>query len=272
MNKKLILILIFIFLLAPIWFMITGSLQDIYGVMKMPPKLFPNNITFANYTRMLDWPIATWGFNTFLVVIFSALLSIIIHYSAGYAFAIYQFPLKRILWAVLISAMMIPKMSLLIPLYIIIRKLGLSSTLAAVVFTSIYSPISLYLTRNYLLEIPKSAIEAARIDGASELQILFLVIFPLSGPIIAAVALFSSIAVLSDYVWQSLVLQLPKTQTMLVGMIRGIQDRQQGIVSLHINPLGKAFAVGVVLIIPLLIIFMVSNKYFISGVTNGGEK
>jgi len=270
MNKKLVLVLIFIFLLAPVWFMVTGSFQNIHGVMKMPPKLFPSSITFANYTRMLDWPMVTWGFNTFLLIVFSALLSIIIHYSAGYTFALYQFPFKRTLWTILISAMMIPRMSLLIPLYVIIRKIGLSGTLAAVIFTSVYSPVSLYLTRNYLLGIPRSVIEAARIDGASELQILFLVIFPLSGPIIAAVALFSSIAVLSDYVWQSLVLQLPKAQTMLVGMIRGIQDRQG--VGLNVNPLGRAFAVGVVLIIPLLAIFMISNKYFISGITNGGDK
>ena len=158
----------------------------------------------------------------------------------------------------------------MIPLYITIRQIGLSGTLAAVVLTSIYQPVNLYLTKNFMQQIPKSIIESASIDGATEWTILYRVIIPLALPVLTLVALFTAIFVLSDYVWQSLVFQFGDVKTLVVGIMKKLMERGGG--ELNINPLGRQMAAGMILIVPLLTIFLIANKYFITGISVGGVK
>jgi ABC-type glycerol-3-phosphate transport system permease component len=156
---------------------------------------------------------------------------------------------------------MIPRISLIIPTFVIIKKIQLSGTLLATILPIIYYPVGLYLSRLYFETIPISLLESARLDGANEIQILSKIVLPLSKPIITCLALFSSINVLQDYIWQMLVLQKENNYTLLVGMMRLAMNRQGG-TEANINPLSKAMASGVILLFPLLVIFLIANKYF----------
>jgi len=241
--------------------MLLGSLQDIHGVMHMPPRLIPSNPNLDNYIYLLKGNSLLWLKNTLIVVLGTIVLSVFLSLSAGYSFSVFTFKLKKYMWLAYLFGMMIPRISLLIPLYVIVKELGLSGSIPAVIFPVVFTPMGIYLAKNYFDSIPKSILESARMDGASEWQILYHIVAPISKPIISALSLFSGIGALQDYVWQMLVLQKEERQTLLVGLMRTAMLRSG--TDTYINPVGRSFAVGILLFLPLLIIFLVANRYFV---------
>jgi multiple sugar transport system permease protein len=242
--------------------MITGSLQNLKGMIQMPPQIIPYNPTLSNYEMVLKNPILMWSGNSLIVLFGTVILSVLISCSAGYCFAFYSFKFKELLWAFLLIGTMVPRISIIIPLFVIIKMLGIPGTLFAVVLPLVYTPVGLYLARQYFETIPKSIVESAKLDGASEMMILYKIIMPISAPIVSSLAIFASIGSLQDYIWQALVLQKDTLQTLIVGLTRYIMTRNL----LGINPVGKSLAVGTLLLIPLVIIFAVGNRYFIKSI------
>lgn len=245
--------------------MFIGSLQDIHGIMKMPPNMIPYRPNLDNYMYLLAQNALIWFKNTIIVVVSTILISVTLSISAGYVFSMYKFKLKKQLWLLYLAQMMIPRISLLIPLYVIMKHLHLSGKQLAVILPIALSPMGVYLARNYFDSIPKSIIESARIDGASEFQILRFIVAPISKPIIAALSLFSGIGALQDYLWQMLVLQKPERQTLLVGLMRKAAER--GTTEMGVNPIGRSFATGILLLLPLVVIFLFANKFFVEGIS-----
>lgn len=246
--------------------MLIGSLQDIHGVMQMPPRMIPANPNLQNYFYLLADNALLWLKNTIIVVVSTVIISVTLSVTAGYVFSMYKFKFKKELWLLYLAQMMIPRISLLIPLYVIMKHLHISGTQMAVILPVALSPMGVYLSRNYFDSIPKSIIESARMDGATELQILRYIIAPISKPIIAALSLFAGIGSLQDYLWQMLVLQKPERQTLLVGLMRKAAERG-GLGELGVNPVGRSFAVGILLLLPLVVIFLFANRYFVEGIS-----
>lgn len=262
MTNRVLLLGIFIVLLAPLYFLITGSFQDIHGLFVMPPRLWPRNPTTVNYEWVFSLPILHWLRNTSYVFVTTVTLSVLIATTGGYAFAFYRFPLKRFLWIIALAGIMVPRMSLIIPQFVVLRKLNLNGTLLAAILPAAYMPIGLYLARTYFETVPKSLLESARVDGANELQILAKIVAPVSRPIVTAIALFAGLQSLGDYMWQMLQLQRSDVQTMLIGLMRAVMLRGGGDGVTNINPIGRSLAVAVVLAAPMLLIFLVANRYF----------
>lgn len=271
MIRKIVLLIFFILLLAPVYFMIIGSFQDTGRLMTMPPKIIPSNIIYSNYTFFFNnFPVFLWVYNTMFIVFFTVIISTITSLMTSYVFAYYKFKMKNVLWTIFLIGIMLPRISILIPTYVIIKELGIAGQLWAVILPICFSPFGIYLARNYFESIPISLLESARLDGANELQILSKIVAPLSKPIVTALALFSSINALQDYVWQMLVLQKESSQSLLVGLIKASMLRGGG--DLNFNSVGKSMAVGVLLMLPLLIIFIVANKYFTKDMLSGAVK
>jgi ABC-type glycerol-3-phosphate transport system permease component len=260
-TNRALLVFAFIVLLAPLYFLITGSFQDIHGLFVMPPRLWPRNPTAVNYEWVLSLPLLHWLRNTGYVFVTTVTLSVLISVTGGYAFAFYRFPLKRFLWIIALAGIMVPRMSLIIPQFVVLRKLNLNGTLLAAILPAAYMPIGLYLARTYFETVPKSLLESARIDGANELQILSRVVAPVSRPIVTAIALFAGLHSLGDFMWQMLQLQHPRVHTLLVGLMRAVMLRG-GESATNINPVGRSMAVAVVLAIPMLLLFIIANRYF----------
>lgn len=258
--KKVFLISVFSLMIAPVYFMFTGSIQDIYGIMAMPPRIIPSIVTLDNYRHVSMWPLSIWIMNSIVAVVSVSIMSVLVCISSGYSFAFYRWKWKEALWTIMLVGLMIPRISLIIPTFVIIRKLSLSGTLIAVILPIIYYPVGIYLSRIYFESIPISLLESARLDGANELQILWKIVAPISKPVLTALALFSSINSLQDYIWQMLVLQKESNQTLLAGMVKRAMTR--GLGDLNINPISRSLAVGVILLIPLLLVFLLANKYF----------
>jgi ABC-type glycerol-3-phosphate transport system permease component len=260
--KKLFLVFIFILMFIPVYFMAIGGFQNIVGIMKMPPDLIPNNPTLHNYEVILKWPLLKWLSNSIIVTISTVILTVLLCSSAGYSFAFYTWKFKELLWGIIMVGLMVPRISFIIPTFVIIKKMNLSGSLVATIIPNIYNCSLLYMTRVYFETIPKSLLESARLDGANEVQILWHIVMPMSKPIIAALALFSAIGSLGDYLWQMLVLQRPENQTLIVGMIMKIIQLGNNTIQGGMNPFSLQLAVGTILLIPLLVIFLLSNKYF----------
>jgi ABC-type glycerol-3-phosphate transport system permease component len=257
-------------MIAPLWFLGTGSLMKASKMMIMPPKLLPRAPTLDNYGWALGRPdIGTWIKNTALVTAGTVFGSVCLSLSAGYAFAMYAVWGKKILWAMLLAGLMIPRIALIIPTFVVASKMGIAGSIAAVILPCIFVPSGMYLARTFFESIPKSLIESARIDGASEVRILTSIVAPISKPLITSLALFSAIGALNDWIWQALNLQRPDTVTLMVGWIRATMQRSIG--GNDINPLGHSMAVGVLLLLPLMALFIIANKYFV-GSLDGAVK
>lgn len=264
-GSKAALIAFAVVFLAPVYFMIIGGLQDIHGVMLMPPRLLPYNPTLDNYAWVLRLNGAgRWALNTVIVTALGTALSVTVCTMAAYAFAFYRFPGKRALWLLLMSRLMIPRISVIIPLFVVMRHIGMNGTLLAVILPAAVWPIGMYLARTYFESVPLSLLESARIDGAHEWQILLHVVAPVSRPIVTALALFTAVGQMGDFLWQMLQLTRVGRQTLLVGLTRAVMRFGAVGTELAVNPLGRSMAVGTVLLAPLLIIFFTASRYFTS--------
>ncbi len=262
MNRTVV-ILAAIILLAPLWFLAIGSLQDIHGVLLMPPRLWPMNATLDNYQWAFSKPVGVWALNTVVVAASVAVLSVAVSCSAGYAFAFYEFRGKRVLWLLLLAGIMVPRISLIIPLFVTIHKLGLTGTRLGVILSTTLSPVGLYLARTYFETVPKSVMESARLDGANDAQVLTRIVAPISRPIVTCLALFAGVGALQDFMWQMLQLQRTGRQTMIVGLMRAVMAMGSG-GDMQVNPLGNKFAVSMILLAPLVVIFFGASRYFTS--------
>ncbi len=262
--NKVFLICLAIILLIPMWFVATKSLTDLAGIMSMPPSLLPVRPSFENYAYLLSWPIGRWALNTGIITLGTALLSVTVSCSAGYAFAYFNFPMKKWLWLMLLAGVMIPGMSVMIPQFVVMRKLGLLSTYHGLILSRGLAPVGMYLARAYFQTVPGSLLDAARVDGASEFQILGRVIMPISRPIVMCLALFAGTGALHDYIWQSLVIRHDRLKTMIVGLLHAVHQSNTADIELMFNPLGRKFAASMILLLPLLLIFFTASRYFTS--------
>ena len=202
-----------------------------------------------------------WIGNSAIVMVGTALLSVTVSCCAAYTFAFYEFRFKRVLWMMLLAGIMVPRIALIIPLFVVVYKIGLTGTLLGIILSRALAPASLYLARVYFETVPRSLLEVARIDGASEVQILRSIVAPISRPIITCLALFAAVGALSDFVWQALQLMRGEKRTLLVGLIRATAMNVMN-AELQLNPLGRKFAMSMILMLPLLVIFFTASKYF----------
>lgn len=254
----------FVLLLLPMYFMVIGSLQHIQNLMAMPPRWLPLHPSLESYATLFRYLRAEWPLNTLIVTLSVVALTVLISCAAGYSFAFFKFPGKRLLWMVLLLGLMVPYISLILPKYAIIKDLHISGTLAAVILPLVFSPTYMYLARTYFETVPLSLLESARLEGAEETTVLTRIVMPVSKPIVSAIAVFSATSALSDFLWQMLVLQRPSRQTLLIGLVFTIARRGGG--DLSANPVGKGLAMGCILLVPLMIVFIIGNRYFVNAI------
>ena len=262
--SKIILILVAAALLLPIWFLGVGSFQEMEGFFAMPPAWIPLEPTLENYRWVMARPVLMWGMNTLIITVATVALSTAVSCMAGSSFAFYGFPGKRWIWLALLSGIMIPVISLIIPRFVVIRKLGIGGTRPAVILPALLAPAHLYLARNFFETIPRSLLDSAKMDGATDMQTLTKIVAPISRPIIACLAIFTAVGAMGDYLWPMLQLQHDSKRTLLVGLLGAVREYRGGLADMVINPLGRQFAVAAVLLQPVLLVFFAASRYFTS--------
>jgi multiple sugar transport system permease protein len=167
---------------------------------------------------------------------------------------------------VMLATMMLPRQIMLIPNYMVAFKLHIIDKPIGLVLTSISSAYAIFLCRQFIAEIPNGLIEAAKMDGCSELGVFFKIILPISRPVIGSLAIFTFISSWNDFVWQNIMLTSKKNMTvpLMLAYLEGQTDAM--------NALGNKMAGAAISAIPMLIMFISFQKYFIKGITTGGIK
>ena len=257
-------ILCFIFLMPIVW-VVFSSFKPAGELFAWPPSLIGKNPGLDNYILALEeGDFVRYFVNTVMVSLIATLLTVVVNVMAGYVFAKYHFRGERLLFGMVMVTLMIPLEVIMIPIFKVIVATKLYDSLWGLIIPAVASPTAVFLVRQYYVPIPNELMEAARIDGASELQIFLRVMLPLAKPVVSVLCIFSFMWRWNDYLWPKLVINNKRNYTLQLALANF-----SGEYSVDWNSL---LAMSVISMIPVLIVFVTLQKYIIGGMTAGGVK
>ncbi len=265
-SHLIILILLFM-VIYPLFILVMKSFKTIteeqLAPFALPRKLFLENYEFA-------WENVRISFeNSLFVSIMTTILIVLFSLMTAFAFERFKFPLKEVLYILIMAIMMIPGVLTITSKFKLINQLGLYDNMWGVILPTVAGglPMSIILMRTSIKGISKEMYEAAEMDGAKNIRIFFQIVIPLVKPIIAAIVIMQFVATWNDYLWPKLVLNSDVNQTIPVRLVAFTADYYR-----DNSAYGAPFAGYVISSIPLIIIFAVASKQFISGMTSGAFK
>jgi multiple sugar transport system permease protein len=261
----LVLFPLAIVMLIPMIWMIITSFETLSETRHFPPILIPSSLQWQNYTAVLQQaPFARWFMNTLIVTVVVVAGNLLFCSLAGYAFARIKFFGRDVVFILVLATLMIPFQVIIIPTFIIVRKLGLIDTLGALIVPNLAGAFGIFLLRQFFRSLPIELEEAARIDGASRLGVLFKIVLPLSGPVLATVAVITFLWTWNDFLWPLVTLYSPNNMTLQLGL-----TTFQGAHSTNTHLL---MAANVMSVLPVLFLFVFAQRFFIRGIATSGLK
>ncbi len=251
--------------LLPLLWMLSVSFMPAGAASTLPPPLIPPTFTLANYRELFERVgMGRYLFNSLLVASAVTIGSVTLNVMAGYAFAKLEFAGRERIFRWLIAALVIPGQVAMMPLFLELKALGLVNTYGGVIVPALASIFGIYLVRQYARSIPDELIEAARIDGASELMIFARIIVPLLRPIVVTLAVFSFLASWNDFMWPLIVLTDEGHHTLPVALASLSRE--------HVQDNELMMAGSVVTVLPVLALFLLLQRYYIEGLLAGSVK
>ena len=264
----LLMILISIATVLPFLFMFSTSFTQSFTMMSYPPTLLPDNPSWNNYWEIIfnfqHGLFPRWFFNTLFTTLFITGGSLILNTLAGYIFAKKEFYGKRLIFSLLLATMMVPGAVTLIPAFLMINKLKLFDTYWALILPALASPFGIFMMRQFIQSLPTELIEVSKMDGAGELRIFWSIIIPLSLPAMAALGIFTVINAWNSFLWPLVVLRSNTMRTLVVGLAT--------IQSEYHPEYGLIMAGSVLTVLPMLILYILFQPYFVEGLRMGYGK
>ena len=255
--------------LIPFLWMLSTSLKSLAETYVLPPRWIPGTFRFDNYTTLWnDFPMNFWLFNSAKVAVLVTLGTLVTCSMAAYAFARIEFPGRDLLFYAFIGTMMIPGMMYQVPKFALVRELGWYDhpSHAALIVPALSSAFGVFLLRQFFLTIPKELEEAARIDGAGHWTIFVQIILPLSGPALATLGVFTFIGVWNDFLNPLLFYDELNLYTLQTGL-GFLNDAHSSTVNVN-----RKMAGDVIALIPMIVVFMAAQKYYVRGIALTGTK
>ena len=251
--------------LMPIVWVIFSSFKPAGELFTWPPTLLGRNPSLDNYTQAFAaGDFGRWFLNTVVVSVLATVLTVIVNIRAGYVFAKYEYKGKKLLFGMVMVTLMIPLEVIMIPIFKVIVSTHMYNNLWGLIIPAVASPTAVFLVKQYYEPIPDALMEAARIDGASEMQILMRIMLPLAKPIISVLCIFSFMWRWNDYLWPKLVINSKTKYTLQLALANFSGEYSVDWSSL--------LAMSVISMIPVLVVFLTLQKYIIGGMTAGGVK
>lgn len=251
--------------LLPFVWMVSASFMHDGHANTYPPRFFPDEFTLDQYRVLFLRLNLTRNFiNSVAVSLLVTSVSLLFNSMAGYAFAKYRFTGRDKLFSLLLSSMIIPAQVTMLPLFLMLKYMGLINTYMAILIPGLANIFGIFLIRQYALSIPDSLIEAARIDGATDLQIYRIVILPLITPILVTLAIFTFMGTWNDFLWPLISLTDNSMYTLPVALANLSGE--------HTKDPELLMAGSVLTILPVMIVFLVLQKYYIKGIMMGSVK
>jgi multiple sugar transport system permease protein len=254
-----------VLMLAPFAWELITSLKTLGESNRIPPTLLPTHLQWGNFAKVFTTvPFARMYLNTVLYALLRTVGQLVLCSAAGYAFARLRFPGRRLLFALCLSALMVPAELFVIPQYQIMQSLGWLNTIQALFLPTVFSAFGTFLMRQFFATIPVEIEEAARLDGANPFQIYRRIFLPLAKPGLTALALLTIMAAWSDLLWPLVVNTDPTKMTLSVGLASLQGD------NLTNYPLLMAGAV--LASAPLIVVFVILQRRFVEGIALSGNK
>lgn len=262
---------IFAFLaLFPVLSLLVASLSPATDLMRhgLSPELFFSKFDFQNYVAIFTTKAGDrywdWYLNSVIVSSILIALSLLFSSMVGYALAMYEFPGKRIIFILVLLVMMIPFEIMMLPLFRLVITLGLVDTYFGTVLPLLVAPVAVFFFRQYSLGLPREVMEAARVDGCTEFGIFFRIMVPLMLPSFAAMAIFQGLISWNNFLWPLLVLRSNDMFTLPIGLAT--------LLTPYGNNYQILFAGALLSIVPIVILFLCFQRFFIAGLTSGSVK
>nr|WP_330220714.1 carbohydrate ABC transporter permease [Phormidium ambiguum] len=248
-----------------LWLISTALKSPAENIFQFPPQFFPTQPTFDNFIRVWQTnPFGQYLFNSTLVAGLTVILNLLFCALAAYPLARLEFKGRNIIFALIVSTIMIPFQIVMIPLYILTVQLGLKNSYLGIILPSLASAFGIFLLRQAFQGVPKELEEAARMDGCSELGIWWFVMLPAIRPALVTLAIFTFIGSWSDFLWPLIVIDQPEYYTLPLGVAR-----LAGTFSLD----WRLIAAGsVISILPILLLFIILQKYIVPSDLGSGVK
>lgn len=271
-TGRIFLGLMLFFTAMPMIWMLLTSIKSGFAAMQMPPQWWPNEPTLASYEKLLD-PTNSVGqdflrffWNSLYVSTMTTLLAVIVAVPAAYAFSRFDFPGRKFLFFAVLLRNMFPAVIFLVPLFILMRLLGLVNTHGSLILTYLTFglPLAIWLLKGFYDNIPYQLEQAARIDGATRFQAFILIVMPLSAPGIIATAIYSFIGAWNEYIFAYTFLNKNEQLTLPVGIQRFFSENTTDFPGL--------MAASFIMSLPVVVLFLMLQRYFVAALTEGAVK
>ena len=250
---------------APLLMMLLTSLKTSAEALRMPPVIIPAQPTLNAYRTVLTQaPFFTWFRNSVIVAVSVTTLILFTSSLAGYIFAKFSFPGKNVLFTLLLATLMVPFPVILVPIYLIVNKLGMLNSLLALIVPSTVSAFGIFLMRQFVAGIPDDLIDAARLDGASEWTIYWQLIRPQLGPAIATLGIFTFMTSWNDYLWPLVAINDQDKMTLPLAL--------SFFNNAHTTRYDLVMAASVLVILPIIVVFLFFQRHFINAMVLSGVK
>lgn len=261
-----IIILGAISMLIPFLWMISTSLKEEAEVFTFPVTWIPKSFKWGNYKQAIQ--IGNFGrifFNSTFVALATTILALLFNSMAAYAFSKFKFKGRNVLFIILLATMMIPGQVIMIPIYLLFREMHLLNSYAGLIIPGIASAFGIFMMRQFMVSLPDELLDAARMDGASEIRIFFQLILPMVKAPLAALAIFTFMGSWNDY-FRPLILITKESMKTLPLFLSSLSS------GLYVQSWPLVMAATVIITLPIMIVFFSAQKYFIEGMALSGLK
>jgi len=250
----------------PFFWMAVTSLKTSPEIQRVPLQIAPDHwLNLSNYVEVFKRePFMRYLLNSAIVAAVAAVSSVVVSSLAGFGFAKYQFPGRDVFFLAVVGILMVPFQSVVVPLYIWMNDLGLLDTYAGIVAPDLVSVFGIFLMRNAIETIPNDYIDAARIDGASELRIFFLVVLPSVKPAIATLLIIKFMWSWNEFFWPMVVISSPQMKVVTMGLM--------SFTNMYFIEYNLLTAAAMISILPILVIFITLQRWVVQGVVMSGLK
>jgi multiple sugar transport system permease protein len=260
-----ILILGAIVMITPFLWMIITALKTYPETIHVPPTILPKHWQFQNFIKVFqEIDLLTYYRNTIIMVLGRTIGQLIFCSLTAYAFARMRFKGRNVLFVLVLSLLMVPSQIVLIPSFVIMRDFGWIDSFYALITPGIFSAFGVFLLRQFFMAIPKELDESAKMDGCSYFGIYWRIILPLSKPAMIALAIFAIISTWNDFLWPLIVTNSDKMRVLSIGLA-SFQGQ-------YVTDYPMLMTGGVLATIPMIIVFIFLQKYFIEGISLTGTK
>jgi multiple sugar transport system permease protein len=249
----------------PLYAMVVVAFTPREAIFDGGSHLWPSTWTLENFRNLFDaFPVGTWFANSLIVASLTTVLSVAVNLAAGFALAKLRFPGRTWVFVLVLSTLMVPAQAIMIPQFKMVSALHLFGLFWAVILPSASTALGVFLARQFMLSIPDELLEAARIDGCSTWSTFLRVVLPLCKPLVAVMTLLAFMTQWNDFLWPLITLRVPDLYTLPVSLrfLQGQFDADYG----------GLMAMALISCLPLVVMFVVLQRWFVAGFARSGIK